>query len=101
MKRVILIILCLSLCGCVSYPVNYSCGQLIEQMNGLWCEDATMVGYTSAYLGHEKWKELTDSYNVAREKSPYGFGCGRYNGHWLGKVIHKPKGDKTYDGNLR
>ena len=80
--------------GC-SVQKEYYCGELIQQMNGLWCEDAALVGYTSAYLGHDEWKKLTDSFAKAQQTSPYGPICRQWNGHFYGRVVWETKGNGT------
>lgn len=87
-----MLIILLSLFGCGGRlewikDEQPNCQRIIEQMNVLYCEDAALVGFTSAYLGHEEWKRLTDSFNEAKSKSAYGSGCGQYWGHWYGRRI--------------
>lgn len=91
------LLLCLTLSGCCSlcslgmsfqtYAEKPSCNKIIEQMNGLHCEDAVLQGYTAAYLGHEEWKKITDAYYIARQK--HGTGCDQYWGGWLGRQVYK------------
>ena len=53
----------------------------------LHCEDGAFIGYTSSYLGHKKWMKLVDSYNKAKERSPYNNGCKEWNPHYCGHRI--------------
>lgn len=87
MNKLLLISLILS--GCVTCP-NYNYHKIaMQSILDMTCEDATFLGYTSAYLGKEKWHEIIESYDKARAESKYDIGCGKFNGHWLGRKIYK------------
>ena len=64
---------------------DYTCTDSIEYINHMACEDATMLGYVSAYIGQDEWKKLVDSYQKDVEKSRYGNGCGKYWGSLVRK----------------
>jgi len=71
--------------GCCYDKGQYRKG--MEDMASVYCEDATLIGFATAYLGDAKWKELIDAYNEATEKSPYGTGCKKWNPHFKGRKI--------------
>jgi hypothetical protein len=78
------------LCGCATkQPYYTTCEGFMLQMNELYCEDATLTGFTAAYLGHDEWTKLTDAYNKARTESKFGMSCKPWNGHWYGRTIRE------------
>jgi len=88
MKKALFIVCLLMVFGFTPAYAS-ECSNLIQQMNALWCEDAALVGFTAAYLGHDEWKKLTDAFNEARAKSAYGPVCKTWNGHWYGRRIQR------------
>jgi hypothetical protein len=91
MKKLLCIFIFLILSGCTIRNIDnsYPCQEAMQDILSMTCEDATVLGYASAYFGKEQWGKMLQSYDKDRIESKYGFGCGKYWGHWLGRRIYK------------